>query len=233
MKNHLKALASPPAWKIDRKKNKFIVRPSPGPHPLAFSLPLGLVIRDFLQYARTMREVKKMLNHQPVLVDGQRRKDPRFPLGLFDVLSFPSLPEDFRLLLDSKGRIAVKKINPSQSRLKPCRIEGKTSLSQGLQLNLHDGKNLLVDRQFPGRVGDTVLLTLPDQKIKEIFELKKGAFVFLTRGKRSGCSGLLQEIKKDQAVYQSKGKNIETLKRYLFVLGDEKSAQDLGLIQNG
>lgn len=227
MKNHFKRLASPKTWLIDRKKNKFIVRPNPGPHSLKASLPLGLILRDFLRYAQTIKEVKKMLNNRPVLVDGQRRKDHRLPLGLFDVLSFPQTQENFRLLLDQKGRLALKKISPSESGLKPCRINGKTALPRGIQLNLHDGKNIIVERKFAGKVGDTLLLTLPDQKIKETFGLKKDAFVFLINGKGSGSSGLLQEIKKDLAVYQKEGKNIETLKKYLFVLGDKKSAIEL------
>lgn len=228
MKHHLKRLASPKSWLVGRKgKNKFISRPKAGGHALAVSLPLGVIIRDFLKYAGTMEEAKKLLNTQQVLVDGRRRKDHRLPAGLFDVISFPELKENFRLLLDRKGRVAIKKINPEESSLKPCRIVKRTALSKDLQLNLHDGRNISVDKTFPGKVGDTVLITLPEQKIKETLELAKEAFVFLAKGKRAGGAGLLQEIKGELAIYQKDNQAVTTLKKYLFVLGHKKPVIDI------
>ena len=46
------------------------------------------------------------------------------------------------------------------------------------------------------------------------------------RGKRSGDSGLLQEIKGTQAEYQKDNQKIETAKKYLFVLGSKKPIID-------
>lgn len=231
MKSHLKRLASPRTWPLRRKKRKacFISRPRPGPHSQEGSLPLGLLLRDFLSFAHTMQEAKKLLNNRPVLIDGERRKDSRLPVGLFDVLSFPETKENFRLLLDRKGRLALKAVKPAESSLKPCKIIGKTALPGRIQLNLHDGRNLLVDLNFPSKVGDTLLITLPDQKIKELLSLKKDAFVFLTKGKRAGDAGLLQEIKGELAIYQKDSQTIETLKEYLFVLGDKKPVIDIHL----
>lgn len=229
MKNHLKRIPAPKNWSLNRKKNTFIVRPNPGPHPLKYSLPLGIVIRDILGYGQTIREVKKLLNNKNVLVDGQRKKDHRLAVGLFDVISFPDLKEDWRVIFDPKGRIIVKKIKSEESKIKPCKIVNKTKLSKNIQINLHDGKNILADNNFKGKVGDTVLISLPDQKIQETMELKKDAFVYITRGKQSGDSGLLQEIKENQASYQKDKQTIETLKKYLFVLGNKKSSIDINL----
>jgi len=259
MRNHLKRLTSPKTWTINRKtKRRFIIKPASGPHTQNTSLPLGIIIRDFLKYTSTLRETKKLLNNKQILIDGKRRKNPRLPVGLFDVLSFSDLKETFRVLLDKKGRLILKKINSQENNLKPCKIIGKKTLSKKLQLNLHDGRNVLVDKKFKGNVGDTALISLPDQKIlssegkklskkglenlkdsqkgleklktsqiKEIFELKKDAFVFLTKGKRAGDSGLLQEIKENLVTYQKDGKNIETLKKYIFVLGNKKPVIDI------
>lgn len=224
---HLKRSASPRTWLINRKGGTFITRPSPGPHPASASLPLGLVLRDFLHLAPTLNEIKKLLHHQLVLVDHQRRSDPHFPVGLFDVLSFPELKEEFRLLLDPKGRLTLHKISLEESSLKPCKIIKKTLRPKKIQLSLHDGKNLLVERDFKARPGDTLLLTLPDLKIKEVFTPQKGALVFFTQGKWSGSSGQLLEFKKDLALFQKDGRKIETLKKYLFVLGDKKPAISL------
>lgn len=230
---HLKRLAAPRSWLIGRKKGVFVSKPKPGPHALEASLPLGMILRDSLKLGRTMREVKKLLNNQTVLVDGKRRKDHRFPVGLFDVLAFPELKENFRLLLDRKGRLALKKIEAKESSLKPGKIRGKTRLAKKIQLNLHDGRNLLVEPDFKGKVGDTVLIELPGQKVKGILELKEGAFVFLVRGKGKGDAGVLQEIKGERAIYQRDNQKIETLKKYLFVLGKQKPVIDIKLEKEG
>jgi small subunit ribosomal protein S4e len=226
--SHLKRLASPRNWMIKRKETKFTTRPKPGPHSIDSSLPLGIILRDILKFAHTTREAKKLLNNNPVLVDGKRKKDHRLPVGLFDILSFPDIQKKYRLLLDSKGRIALKEINFKESDIKPCKIIKKTILQKNkLQLNLFDGKNILTDKKC--KVGDTVVITLPDQKIKEILEVKKDAFIFLIKGRHAGDSGLLQEIKNNRIVYQKDKQAIETLKDYLFVLGDKKPIIDVNL----
>ena len=51
MKNHLKRIAAPKSWLINRKSSTFIVRPNPGAHALDKGLPLGVIIRDNLKLA--------------------------------------------------------------------------------------------------------------------------------------------------------------------------------------
>jgi len=227
MRNHLKRLASPRNWMINSKQTKFTTRPKPGPHPIDSALPLGIVIRDLLKYACSMSEVKKLLNNNQVLIDEKRKKDHRLPVGLFDIISFPDIKKKYRILLDKKGRLALKEIDSKES-LKPCKIIKKTILLKNkLQLNLSDGKNIVTDTKC--NTGDTVIINLPDQKIKEILQLKKDAFVFLMRGKHAGDFGILQEIKNNHAVYQKDKQRIKTLKKYLFVLGDKKPVIDITL----
>lgn len=227
MKNHLKRIASPRTWLINRKQNKFTVRPKPGAHSLEQGLALGIVVRDLLKLASTMTEVKKLLNDQEILVDGKRRKDNRFITGLFDVITIPVLKKSFRVLLDAKGRIIVKETLAEESLLKPCKIVGKTVLSKGkIQFNLHDGKNLI--GEYQAKVGDTLMLELPSLAVKEILVRDKGVAVFLTKGKNAGNHGFLKEIKNTEAILNLKGKEIETTKKYLFVVGKKESAITLG-----
>ncbi len=227
MKNHLKRIPSPRTWLIDRKENTFITRPKPGAHSMESSLPLGVILRDFIKYASTTREAKKLLNSKEVLIDGKRKKDHRLPVGIFDVISFPSLKKDFRVVLDKKGRIMIKEISSIESKIKPCKIVGKTMLSKKLQLNLHDGRSVLVEKDFKCKVNDTVLIELPTQKVKEVFELKEGALVYLIKGKRSSDSGVLKEIKGDDVVYQKDNQDIEAPKKYVFILGNKKPCVDV------
>jgi len=222
MKNHLKTLPAPKTWIIDRKSKRFITRPHPSGHPLSMGLPLGVILRDKLQVASTMAEVKKILINQEILVDGKRRKDHRYQVGLFDVLTITSTHHHYRLLLDHKGRIIITEIPAAESTIKPGKIIGKTILPGGkIQLNLHDGKNILFSKE--AAVGDTIVLQVPDLKVQEVLPLKPGALVFFTEGKHSGDLGQLKEIKGIQVVYSQAGKDIETTKKYAFVLGNKKA----------
>jgi len=221
MKNHLKRIATPKTWVINRKKNIFIVRPSPGAHSFAYGLPLGVILRDILKLATTMGEVKKIINNKEVLIDNKRRKDHRFIVGLFDVIAIPDLKKYHRVVLDKKGRLVVIDIDEKEATLKPSKIVGKTCVAGGkIQYNLHDGRNMVSDKK--ANVGDTFLISLVDLKIKEVYNLVKGVTIFLTKGKHAGDLGLFKEIKDEEAIYTKEGEEVETAKEYLFVVGDKK-----------
>lgn len=235
MKNHLKRIATPRTWPIKRKQSIFVVRPNPGAHSFEDGISLGMVLRDLLKIAFAMSEVKKILNNKNILVDGKRRKDHRFIIGLFDVLSFPDLEKYYRVLLDGKGRIAMKEISVSESKIKVCKVVGKKVLTKNKnQFNFHDGKNVLSDEK--AKVGDTIILNLPDLKIKEVLPLEIGSYVFLTKGKHSGQVGKLKLLKNEEAIYTtksldegSKEVDVETAKKYLFVIGKKEPVIKVGV----
>ncbi len=222
MKNHLKRMASPKQWPINRKKRTFIVRPNAGAHPLERGMALGVIIRDFLHLASTIGEVRKILNNQTVLVDGKRKKDHRLIVGLFDVISFPDIKKYYRVTFDIKGRISVFEISQKESNLKPCKVVGKSIIKKGkLQYNLFDGKNILSNEK--AKIGDSLLLELPSLAVKKVLPLQKEATIFLEKGKQSGDSGTLKGVEGKVAIYESNGSKVETLKEYLFVVGEKKS----------
>ncbi|MBU1632764.1 MAG: 30S ribosomal protein S4e [Nanoarchaeota archaeon] len=222
MKNHLKRIASPRTWNINRKKNKFISRPNPGAHSFENGQSLGVIIRDTLKLASTMSEAKKILNNKIVIVDGKRRRDHCFIVGIFDVISFPDLQKNYRLMMDKKGRLSLLGISNEESVFKISKIIGKTVLRGGkVQFNLYDGKNIITEQKVS--VGDSLVLSLPGLEIKKVLPLKKGSFVFLTKGKHAGSSGVLKEIKSTEAVYSVDGKDVATAKEYLFVIGEKEA----------
>lgn len=223
MKNHLKSVNAPKSWILPRIRGKFTMRPRSSGHPFEFGLPLGLILRDILNVAQTAAEVQKLLSSQQILVDGRRRTDHRLLIGLFDVLSIPLLKKSYRVVLDTKGRIIVKEIPAAESTFKPCKIIGKTVLPGGkIQFHLHDGKNILVSQKAV--VGDTLLLELPGLKVQKVFTLQPGAAIFLTKGKHSGSVGQLKKIAGQEAIYTTKGNDIETSKEYVFVVGEKTSS---------
>lgn len=221
MKNHLKRISAPRTWHINRKERVFILRPNPGAHPLSNGVPIGVLLRDMLKLGDTMREIKKLLNRNEILVDGKRRKDHRFIVGLFDVVSVPMIKKEYRVVLDGKGRVAVVEIQKEEAATKVCKIIGKTVLTGGkMQFHLHDGKNIVSDHQ--AKVGDSFVLSLPDGSIKQTLPLQKGMQVFLTQGKHKGDLGVLQEVAVNEAVYKADGKLISTAKKYPFVVGEKQ-----------
>lgn len=220
MKNHLKLVAAPKTWFVRRKTKVFTLRPSPGAHSLEYGMSLGLLLRDELKLASTMGEARKIVNSKEVLVDGVARTNHRFIVGLFDVLSVPKLKKQYRMLLDKKGRLRLAEINAKESSVKLAKVVGKTALKGGkLQFNLHDGRNIISDAK--AQVGDTFVVSLPGVKVTKILPSKKGAKVFLIKGKHAGDVGVLKEIKGVEATYTMGGADVNTAKAYLFVVGDK------------
>ena len=246
-KDHLKRLAAPKTWNVKRKGLKFITKPAPGPHSLESGMPLNVLLKEVLGYANTTKESKKILKTNEIKIDGKSRKDFRFPIGIFDTLEIAttgtSAGESFRVVLNKKGKIDLIKIKKDEAALKPCKIIGKTMVGgktgRKLQLNLFDGKNILVESNSSQRglwnesdktykAGDTILVSLPELKIVKHLKLAKRAAIFLTGGKHIGEIGVIDDLVEGKVIYKdNKGNLIETSKEYAFVVGDNKPAIQL------
>jgi small subunit ribosomal protein S4e len=223
--SHLKTINAPKIWPVKKKKTKFVVRSHPGPHPIDRGITLNLLLKEVLSFAKTTREVKKILNGKQIMVDKILRKEHKFPVGVMDVIDVPKTKKYYRLLINEKKKLIANEIKETNSNLKPLKIIGKKILKKNkIQINLFDGKNILVDKD-PYKVGDTVIYNLSTNKIESHLKLDKKAKVFITDGKYQGRIGEVQEIKKetkdDRIVVKDKKNNFETLKKYAFVI-DEK-----------
>lgn len=223
MSKHLKRYVAPKTWKIKRKGIKYISKPSPGTHKIDMSLPMVVILRDMLGYANSSREVKYILEKKNVTVDGIRRRDYRFPVGLFDVLSLNDINEHFRVILDKKGKIDLIKIGKDESVLKLCRIKGKCVVKGKVQLNLYGGRNIIV-KEDEYKTGDAVLLDLSKKnEIKQKIRLDKNVLVYLTGGRHIGQTGKVQDIIGNRVLYKTEsGEVVETLKKDVFPIGKDK-----------
>lgn len=223
VKKHLKTLTMPKSWPVKRKGNKFVLRPTPGKQ-FSMSLPLSLIFKDILKYCKTSSEVKTILRDKEILVDGVRRKEPKYLVGFMDVLSIPVTKEHFRMVLDQHKKLSLVTIDEKEASVKVCKILGKSTLKKGLlQLNLSDGRNLNV-KEGSYSVGDSIMISLPKPEVKETFKLEKGNFVVLTEGGHAGESGNIEEINKDAVKVKSKDSSFETTKKSVYVLGKGKSS---------
>ena len=120
---HLKRLNTPKSWKILKKENTWITRPSPGAHKPESSIPLAVALRDVLGFADTLKEVKYILKQKSVLVNGKVQINPKFAVGLMDVLELPAMKKKYKVKLDKKGMLFFEEAEKADNRL--CRVEGK------------------------------------------------------------------------------------------------------------
>ena len=66
---HLKRHGMPTLWSVERKNEKFIAKPNPGSHKMKYVVPVVVLLRDILKYAKTSKEVKLILHDDEVLVN--------------------------------------------------------------------------------------------------------------------------------------------------------------------
>ncbi len=232
-KKHLKRLPAPKYWPIKRKHGKFTTRPIPGPHGKEECLTLAILLREVLGRAENMREVKAILSTGDVFVDGRSRKDPRFPVGLMDVIEIKSSGDRFRLLPKTRGGLRLVSINEAESKFKLGRIQRKMMAPGGkCQLTLHDGRNLqLPEKAKPSdyQTLDTLMISVPEQELLETIRLDKGAYAIVTQGRNVGMEGKVVEIEKRIGTHAStvtvqdpEGNRFQTALEYVFVLGKDK-----------
>jgi len=219
--NHLKRLAMPRSWPLPRKTTVWVTRPSPGAHTLEHCMPITLVLRDVLGMADTAREVRYILHNELAQVDGRVVKDTRRGVGLMDVLSVGD--EHFRCVLDHNGRLRYRPISAAEASWKVCRIDGKSTIKGGkTQLNLHDGRNILVDDAQAYNTGDSLKLNLPDQKILEHIRFGEGTRCFLIGGAHVGSTADVKEyiVKRSSMPNEVQFDGFDTVARNVFAVGD-------------
>lgn len=227
MSDHLKRLAAPRSWPLKRKANVWTAKQSAGSHSVETSLPAVFVLRDMIKICDTSREAKRIVANRELLVDGKAIRSIKAPIGLMDVVSIPAMDLYFRVVLTDKGKITIEPISKDDAAWKLCRIENKTKIKEGkIQLNLHDGRNIVMDKnQY--KTGDVIKMSVPDQKIIEVYELVQGAAVMVSKGQHAGKSAVVSEY----IITQNASANIvkftdgtETVKENVFVIGSGSPA---------
>ncbi|EAX02770.1 ribosomal protein S4, Y-linked 1, isoform CRA_a [Homo sapiens] len=173
-KKHLKRVAAPKHWMLDKLTGVFAPRPSTGPHKLRECLPLIVFLRNRLKYALTGDEVKKICMQRFIKIDGKVRVDVTYPAGFMDVISIEKTGEHFRLVYDTKGRFAVHRITVEEAKYKLCKVRKITVGVKGIpHLVTHDARTI----RYPDpviKVNDTVQIDLGTGKIINFIKFDTG-----------------------------------------------------------
>lgn len=190
-KHHLKRLAAPKHWMLDKLSGAFAPRPSTGPHKLRECLPLVIFLRNRLKYALNYDEARKIMMQRCVKVDGKVRTDLTFPAGFMDVISIEKTGELFRLIFDVKGRYAVHRISEQEAKFKLCKVKRISVAPKGVPfLVTHDGRTIRYPHPDIG-LHDSVVLDIASGKVTDFIKFDTGNKVMITGGHNVGRVGLI------------------------------------------
>ncbi|UCG04393.1 MAG: 30S ribosomal protein S4e [Candidatus Heimdallarchaeota archaeon] len=234
---HRKRLSAPIAYPIPRKHGTFTIKPYPTRSSMESSIPLGIVIREMLGYAKTLSEVKKILSRQMIKVDGKVQTNYKSSLGPMDILEIPKTDEYFRLTpYRGKRRFKLHPIPKEDTHLKIQRIQKKQMVKKSLiQLTFHDGRNFLLnpeeEYQFPISeiaVKDSVMFNLEDKTIEDHYPFTEGNTALIMGGHNVGIIGKIREIESQSGrktrtvTLETEKGEIKTTDHHLFVIGREE-----------
>ncbi|MFX1295084.1 MAG: 30S ribosomal protein S4e [Promethearchaeota archaeon] len=237
-KKHLKRTTAPKFWSIHRKESKFTINPSAGPHSTMNCIPLLIIIRDILNLADTAREAKYIINTGNIKIDGVIRRDIKYPVGLMDILEIPKMNSSYRIIpIPRKGLIPHLIEAEEEKKFKLCRIENKSLVKGGhIQLNLHDGRNIVIRLNDPKnteediyKTKDVLKISVPSQEILEYIKFDENTFSLVISGRNLGLTGRIIKIEKLFGPYastvtlESEGKTFQTSLEYAFPIGVDQS----------
>jgi small subunit ribosomal protein S4e len=220
----LKRRAAPRAWTIPRKGTKWVKRPGPGPHAQDQSIPLLLVLRDLRHIAATAREARILVRAGHVRVDGKVAKDLDRGVGLMDTFSLGTpLDAHYRVVKDRHGKLVLVRIPAAEATVKIGRVRFKHSVPKGkVEVTLHDGRNLVLPSNTAYKVGDSLKIEVPSQKVVEHLPLAAGALAYLAGGSHVGELARVEKVEvrnssQPNLVHFKEG--FSTIKEYVFVVG--------------
>jgi len=197
-KKHLKTVNAPSSWLLSKISGNFTMRPSQGPHKLRASIPLGIILRNKLKYARTMKEIKMITNDKDgnIYIDGKIRRDYKYPLGFMDVLTIPKTQDKFRILFDMKKRFYLKKISEEETKFKLCKVIKRGICSNKIPyIVTHDGRTI----RYPHpdiKVNNTIKLNLENNTIESYINMEQGVMGMAFSGNNTGRYGTITKIEK-------------------------------------
>jgi len=233
---HLKRYAAPDSWHVAKKTTTYVVKTAPGPHDDS-AMPVAVWLRDHMSLAMTMREARQILNSGSIIINGKACKDPKRGIGVFDIISVPTIGKHYRILMDKRGRFRSIEISPEDAKTRLAKIKDKTVISGGrVQLNLLFGANIIGDNSYKPK--DSVVINLAEGDGKKRFQILDhfpfavGNMAMVIGGRHSGSVGRIVEIKKEVGAVPNRviledpatKTKFDTIEEYVFVVGKADSA---------
>merc|ERR1711881_765890 len=177
---HMKRLAAPKSWMLDKLGGVYACRPSSGPHRLRESMPIAIFLKNRLKYALTNKEVETIMKQRLIKIDGKVRTDTRFPTWVMDVVQIEKTGENFRLIFDVKGRYTIHRITNQEAKYKLCRVRDvHTGPKNVPYLYTSDGRTI----RYPDpiiKANDSIRLDINTNKIMDSIKFEAGNLCMVT-----------------------------------------------------
>lgn len=230
-KKHLKRLNAPRHWNLAKMGGVWAPKPSPGPHKMRECLPVCIVLRERLKYALTNKECMQICMERCVKVDGKVRTDHNYPAGFMDIIELEKSNDRFRLLLDTKGRFVLHRVDREESQYKLCRVKKVYISANKIPVCVtHDGRSI----RYPDpdvKVNDTIKVNIHTNKMSDILKFELGALCMITKGHNSGRVGNLMHVEHHQGSFDivtikdGKGNVFCTRLQNAFIIGSGSTPQ--------
>ncbi|MBU0467264.1 MAG: hypothetical protein KKF39_06400 [Nanoarchaeota archaeon] len=185
---------------IPRKGTKYVARSL---SHLKNSVPVVIAVRYMLNLANTTHEVKEMIKQKLLKINGREVKDHRDSIKLFNLFDADN---QYLLTLTTNGKFVFKE---TKNKERSCKVINKKVLKgKKIQLNLHEGSNILSsDKKI--NTQDTIYLD-HEGKITKHIPFEKGKECIVIKGKFLGQKGKVEFIEDNKAKIKLKEKDIET-----------------------
>ena len=181
--------------------------------------------------ALTNREVILILQDREagIKIDNKVRRDPKFPVGIMDILTVVKTNEHYRMLYDVKGRFTLVKVKEAESKIKLLKVKSKAVGPNKIPyIVTHDGRTI----RYPHpeiNEGDTLKYDLEKNSILEWFRNESGHLAYITGGNNVGRVATILHVERHLGSFDivhlrdANGKTLATRKGNVFIIGNKKS----------
>ena len=186
---HLKRQKLTKKMPLPRKGTTYIAKAN---SHVGESVPTVIAVRDLLHLARNAKEVKLLKNEKKLKINGVLVKDIRQPVKILNVLE---ADKAYTLTLTTNGKFTFEPTKTKDQRL--CKVIGKKiQKAHKIQLNLHDGSNIIISDKEKIRINDSIYIDFKG-KLKTQVPLEKGKKALVISGNHLGSKGKITEKNED------------------------------------
>ena len=227
---HLKRIHAPKSWMLSKVGGIWATKPSQGPHKLRECIPLNYLLRNKLRVALNGTEAKLIVKSKEgnILINNRVRTDPKFPVGIMDIVAIKKTGTYYRVNFDVKGRWRLVKISKEEAKYKLCKVTKRSMGPKRIPfITTADGRTI----RYPHphiKEHDSVKLNLETGEIIDFYKYKIGAPVLIVGGNNIGRVGVIVKIEKHPGSYEivyikdKEGKEFSTRLTNIFITGDQK-----------
>lgn len=219
---HIKRLNAPRFFNIHRKQHVYVVKPNPGRHSLKSCVPLSLAVQK-LELAQNASDARQIIKSGAVLVNNTKVKEPKYPVGINDIIEVPSAAKCFSIGIDASGRITFESLKKADYNALTYKVVGKFKAPKGtIMLRLHDGSMMKGSNDI--KVNDSVVTDQKKTTIERI-GMQPDARCKVIDGAHVGSRGTIGEIKQGSikrhasvVIKSDEGESFETLVKNIMVI---------------